>query len=46
MSDIITDASPASLARANELHLEEAFAACALAYGGVVRVEPDLRFCA
>lgn len=46
MSDIITDASPASLARANELHLEEAFAACALAYGGGVRDEPDLRFCA
>jgi GNAT superfamily N-acetyltransferase len=46
MSDIITDTSPASLARANELHYEEAFAACALAYGGEVFDEPDLRFCA
>jgi predicted GNAT family acetyltransferase len=45
MSDIITDTSPASLARANELHYVEAFAACALAYGGEVLDEPDLRFC-
>lgn len=46
MSGIITDTSPASLARANEIHLEEAFSAAALAYGGVIRDEPDLRFCA
>lgn len=46
MNGIITDVSPASLARANELHYEEAFAACALAYGGEVLDEPDLRFCA
>lgn len=46
MNGIITDTSPASLARANELHYAEAFAACALAYGGVVLDEPDLRFCA
>jgi GNAT superfamily N-acetyltransferase len=46
MSDIITDTSSASLARANEINLEEGFAACTLAYGGAVRDEPDVRFCA
>jgi len=46
MSDIVRDVSPASLARANEANLAEGLAACALAYGGEVRDEPDLLWCA
>jgi GNAT superfamily N-acetyltransferase len=45
VSDIVRDVSPASLARANEANLAEGLAACALAYGGEVRDEPDLLWC-
>jgi GNAT superfamily N-acetyltransferase len=42
MRDIVTDTSPASLARANLDNLAEGLAACARAYGGEVYDEPDL----
>jgi GNAT superfamily N-acetyltransferase len=46
ISEIVRDVSPESLARANENNLAEGFAACARAYGGEVRDEPDLLWCA
>ena len=46
LSDIIRDVSPESLASANEANLAEGLAACALAFGGEVRDEPDLLWCA
>ncbi len=46
MSEIVRDVSPESLARANEDNLAEGLAACARAYGGEVREEPDLLWCA
>ena len=46
MSEIVRDISPESLARANEINLAEGLATCARAYGGEVRDEPDLLWCA
>ena len=46
MTDIARDTSPASMAHANEANLFGGFAACALAYGGEVRDDPDLLWCA
>jgi GNAT superfamily N-acetyltransferase len=46
VSDIVSEVSPASLARANEANLAQGLAACALAYGGEVHDEPDLLWCA
>ena len=46
MSDIVRDVSPESLARANETNLAEGLSACALAYGGEARKEPDMVWCA
>ncbi|HEV2405131.1 MAG TPA: GNAT family N-acetyltransferase [Ktedonobacterales bacterium] len=46
MSEIVRDVSPESLARANEVHLAEGFAACVRAYGGETLDEPDLLWCA
>ena len=46
LSDIVRDVSPESLASANEANLAEGLAACALAFGGEVRDEPDLIWCA
>ncbi len=46
ISEIVHDVSPESLARANEDNLAEGLAACARAYGGEARDEPDLLWCA
>ena len=46
ISAIVRDVSSESLARANEANLAEGFAACARAYGGEVRDELDLLWCA
>jgi GNAT superfamily N-acetyltransferase len=46
VSEIVQDVSPESLARANEANLAEGLSACARAYGGEVREEPDLLWCA
>ena len=46
MSEIVRDVSPESLARTNETNLVESCAAFARAYGGEVRDEADLLWCA
>jgi GNAT superfamily N-acetyltransferase len=46
MGGMAHDVSPESLARANEANLEEGLSACARAYDGEVRDEPDLLWCA
>jgi hypothetical protein len=46
VSDIVRDVSPDSLARVNEAQLAEGLAACARTYGGEVRDEGDLLWCA
>jgi len=46
MGGIVQDVSSESLAQANEANLAEGLSACARAYGGEVRDEPDLLWCA